>query len=524
MENKNILILLFVFFCQNILASPSDSLVRFGDLSFKNEVEKSAFKKLALTKDSTDILDLFLTPFNGDNGFSSGKAREKIDACVISLQKEINNKTGVKKIKLIYKHVHHTFFKVYKLKNSFSDIFEKGEYNCVSATALYAIIYSKLGISYQIKETPTHIYLVANPTTDKVLIETTNPEKGYYQFNNNYIETYVKSLADSKTITKQELDTTDVHTLFNKYHFASESISLLQLSGLQYSNFGIFNFEDKNYEAANSEIKKACYLFPSARTKYLLKSSLAYQVSSNNYDNQKQIDNLVLLCRFNNLKDSEVSNQLIKNEFLRIIQAQLIDNSNYEKFDESFRLISNALKDTTLKNDIAFDYHYELARLGYVNARDNAYEIKHLQAAYKINPRNANLQVITMGYFGQTADKNKDPKVVLNLIKQYGSIFDFMNDKKELNSVKANCLLELSYRCYSINDLVQGENYLKEFENLCELKKSTEPLSEYVERAYSVAAAMFYKKGNYTKSKQLLKTGLIYYPDSFGLRQRLNQL
>ena len=74
------------------------------------------------------------------------------------------------------------------------------------------------------------------------------------------------------------------------------------------------------------------------------------------------------------------------------------------------------------------------------------------------------------------------------------------------------------------NNIIKGENYLKEFETLMNLKKDILVDDSFIEKAYSFAAGVYYKKGNLVKTKQTLKTGLIYAPDSFGLKIRLNQL
>lgn len=523
MRIKHLLLIIIVLIFQELLASPPDSLITITDLSFKSEAEKLAFTNLALEIGTADPINLLLTPFDKESGPSSKLIHEKVNDCLSYLQKEVSNKPEVKKVKFIYDYVHKTFFKVYKLKNSFSDIFEKGEYNCVSATALYAIIFSRLEIPYQIKELPEHVYLIAYPNSTKILIETTTPEKGYYRVNDDLQKKYVKHLYDSKTISKQEYESTEINVLFNKYYFSSENISLIQLIGLQYSNYGLYDFEDKNYDIAISELKKAYFLYPSERNKYTLKLFLSYQIANNSYNDQKQVDNLAILCRYNSLKDADISNENIKGEFLRIIQSQLIDNSDFLKFEKSHSIISKALTDSGLINDIDFSYHLELARLGYVNSKDPEFEMKHLQEAFKINPNNANLRSIILGYFERMVHKCSEVKSILYLTDEYSRKFDFLNDNNEFNSIKANCLLELSYQRFSLNDISKGESFLKDFEDFCELKKELKPNPAFVERAFSVAASAYYKKGNYSKSKQFLKTGLKYAPDNFGLKQRLSQ-
>ncbi|HKR07486.1 MAG TPA: hypothetical protein VJY62_22820 [Bacteroidia bacterium] len=521
--NFNVFIRLSIFFISTGLhAAPSDSLIKFSDLIFKNEFEKTAIAQ-CMPGNSPDMINIFLSPYLKETVFNAEASHQKINDCIHALRSQVENKSESKKVKIIYDYVHKTFFKVYKMENSFCDIFNKGEYNCVSASALYGIVFSKLGIPYQVKETPNHVYLEAYPNTGKVLIETTSPEKGYYRFSDEFAQNYIKNLYKSKLISKAEMDTSNTTDLFNKYYFSSENVSLVQLAGLQYSNYGIYYLDEKNYAAAVDELKKAYYLYPSERNKYTLKLALLLQAGNNNYSNMEQVYNLVTLCHYKNLKDDEISDEVIRAEFSRVTQSQLISNSDYAKFDSSYNLISAALTDTALKNVIAFDYHLELARLGLLNSKDTLYELKHLQAAYAINGNNANLQAIILAYFGRIVEKSNDAASILNLVDSYCRKFSFLDNNDQFNAIKANCLLELSYRNYSLNNLAKGDSYIKEFEGLYEKQKNL-PISEtYVEKAYMTAAGAYFKKGNYAKSKQLIKSGLIVTPGSFGLRQMLTQ-
>ncbi|MEO6303559.1 MAG: hypothetical protein ABIP51_10325, partial [Bacteroidia bacterium] len=193
-------VLVIILGINKLQALPGDSLVLFSDLVFKNESEKTTFLNYSIDSKNTDIIDLFLTPYDRNDGYNSKSAHQKINDCVKVLTKETEGLTNAKRIKFIYKYVHQVFLKMYKLNNSFSDIFEKGEYNCVSASALYAIILKEIGIPCQIIEAPQHVFIIAYPQTDKILIETTSPEKGYFVVNDNYVAKYIKYLADSKLI------------------------------------------------------------------------------------------------------------------------------------------------------------------------------------------------------------------------------------------------------------------------------------------------------------------------------------
>lgn len=524
MEKRTYLAVLFFFlFLLPCFSQQDSSLIKFSDLTFKNDSEKDALVKYNETNNKADLFDLLFVSYDKSVIGNKTKATQKIDDCVVVLKKSISDKSEAKKVKIIYDYVHKEFLKVYKLKNSFIDIFEAGEYNCVSASALYAIVFSKLEIPYQIKETPTHVYLIAYPNSSKVLIETTSPAKGYYQFSTSFISKYVTNLYNSKIITKEELETSSVNDLFNKYYFTSENISLHELVGLQRSNFAIYFMDDNDLEKAKEEVKNAYFLFESARHKYLLKATLMALIDKNGYDNYESISNLALLCRFNNLKDKELSNEVLLNEFKKVMHTQLIKNSNYELFDKSFEKIISELKDSVLKGEITFEYNYELARLGYLNSKNQEYQLKHLTAAYKHNPLNANLRVLIIGTYERAIQNFNDSKSIIDESQIFLKSFDFFENNEYYISVKLNCILDLAYKSYYYSDLSKGDAYLKEFEELLGKKEKISPTAGFVEKAYSQGASEYYRKGNYAKAKQLLKTGLIHAPNSFGLQQRLKQ-
>ncbi len=507
----------------NYYSQVKDSIVSLRDIKYKNEAEKSIFEKTECTN-VNDIISALLIGYSPENIYRSKDAIEKIDDCVSSLNKEIAGKSEIKKIKYIYDFVHKKFFISYKMENSFSDIFSKGEYNCLSGTALYAIILTKLNIPFSIVEAPNHVYLIAYPESHKIIMESTDPQNGYFQFNDNFVNQYIKSLYNSKLISKSEYESTPTNKLFEKYYFNSSYHNLRDMISLQYSNYGAYYSEEKKYTEAIGEIKKAYYFDPSERNKNILKFLLVYNVQNKEYENDELVDELILLCRFNRLNEQEITDENIKYEFNRLTKSQLISESNYSMYKSSFTNIIRELKDTTLLNEITYAYHFEIARLGYLNSKDSIYEMPHLIGAYKATPKNSNIQALILSYFEQLIKGSYDPKKIMKIIDQFNSHFSFTKNHASFNTIKANCLLELAYQNYYVNDTKTGENYIAEFEALMKNNKETYPNDAYIEKAYSESAMIFYKKGNSAKARQLLKKGLEYSPGNFGLTVRLSQL
>jgi len=509
-------------FIPSVSLAGSDSLVNINDIKFNYDFEKSAFRKVN-EGGKPDVIDLFMANYNNDTSFNYSVIHKKIEDCVHHLEQQIAGKSDSKKVKIIYDYIHKTFFKVYNDENSFSDIFKNGEYNCVSASALYALVFDGLGIPYQIKETPSHVYLEVYPYTSKILLETTAAEKGIMKFNDEFAREYVQSLYKSKIIGKTELDTSTTTELFNKYFFSSDNISLTQLAGLQYSNYGVYYLMKKEYENSIPNFIKAFFLYPSDRQRYFLMNNLILLLSKNDYVSMEHVKYLAILCRFNNEGDADISNSVIEEEFNRVINDFLIKRSEYQKLDSAFSIITSSVKDSSLRNDISFNYHYEYSRIGLVGLTDSASELRHLRAAYLINPKNADLQGFVITYFRQLGEKSDDPEYILKLMNNLNSTFIFLKENDLYNSIGAHCYLELSYRSYVMMNTSSGENYLKKFEDLNKPDKLKSLEVRFVEKAYTTAAGVYYKKGNYTKSKSMVQSGLIYAPDSFKLKQMLSQ-
>ncbi len=119
---------------------------------------------------------------------------------------EEKSKREKKRIEKIYNLTHDRFFEKYEELAYFPQIFNNGIYNCVTATALYTHIFSKLDIPFAIKDEPGHVYLIAYPETHKIILETTAP--GIYGFRapkDSEVREQVNQLVELKLVTPEEV-------------------------------------------------------------------------------------------------------------------------------------------------------------------------------------------------------------------------------------------------------------------------------------------------------------------------------
>ncbi|MFT5913580.1 MAG: hypothetical protein ACI81T_000059 [Bacteroidia bacterium] len=159
---------------------------------------------------------------------------------------------------LFYK-VHRVYLKKYKPYQSFEKLFEKGEYGCLTGTALYALILEELGYQTEIRETNYHIFLIVQTENQRFLIESTDPLNGF--------------LASAVLISKR-LKEINSNSLFSdkaeRYEFKckiNRKIRLEELIGLQYYNVATQYYNRGYFELAIHFLHKSRQTYQSGRQK-----------------------------------------------------------------------------------------------------------------------------------------------------------------------------------------------------------------------------------------------------------------
>lgn len=195
---------------------------------YNSDFEKYVFTRLAALS-SIDSIDLFIAldykPANAD-------ISKRVEIYADDLKNKVNQLPVAKKLKTVYKAVHSSFLTKYNEDIYFNDIFSSGEYNCVTASALYAFILTKLDIPYVIKETPNHVYLIADPNSTGFLIETTLPGEKIVQMDEKFKNNYVEYLHNNKIISNEDFQNKSTDQLFYEFYSKDKTISLKELAGI----------------------------------------------------------------------------------------------------------------------------------------------------------------------------------------------------------------------------------------------------------------------------------------------------
>ncbi len=257
-----------------VAASGQSSKVVFNPFFRGNNFFSSAYEEKNFMafegKMPTDAL-AFFTSFDANAGnvtYNQANAIIKIEASYLVKRRIKNN---IRFLKKIFEHVHKVYLKKYHTYSLFSHLIQNQSYDCLTGTALYAMVLDEMGITYELYETANHAYLIVNLGKEKVLFESTDPINGF--------------IADAAQIeaTQQryamEIPTNFNHLLgmvghkskpFTTLKVYTEKVNLIEFAGLYYYNQAVVYYNLKKYKNAVNTLEKAYTLYPSKRIINLL--------------------------------------------------------------------------------------------------------------------------------------------------------------------------------------------------------------------------------------------------------------
>jgi len=496
-------------FAQN---ATSDTLVYPDEIKYSGAYEKAQFNRF-FSNGEEDFLSLFLaTSADMDEMLAQ---QYQLDFYTFLSDLKIKTPIALKpkqRIKTIYKITHDHYFSKYELQTSFPEIFKNGNFNCVSASALYGIILQKSNIPFDVRETPVHVYLVSYPGSEEIKIESTDPAAGYLSFDQRMKKQYIDYMRKNKFISENEYIGTNTNELFDKYYFADEQISLKELLGIQYLNKAAYLFQDQKIKEGYHELEKAYLFYPCKKIEFLMMIALADIVGKETYNELNDADYLVKLTRFNT---ESITPSMVRDEFAKITIAHLINRSDVDYYEKIYQYLESHIKQKEFLDEIAFVYHFERGRylLNRSRTRD---ALPFFEVAYRINPDNADAQVA----FVQTLASSMrvmDTRTATSLVEKYASQYESLKTNMVFNNLLIMLYLGTAMDYFDRGELTPGDEYLLKFEALHSLFPGGDLTYDLVGRAYSSAGMHYFRKGNLKKAKEYIQRGLVISPGNTAL-------
>ena len=174
------------------------------------------------------------------------------------------------------RNTHHQFLRRFVAYEPFGRLLQEGVYNCVSASALFALLLEDLGYPCQPYETPFHLYLLVEYRPGKkLLLETTDPYAGLVSGKRAVARRVARySRPDATDWCAKAALCTVAQGEVCPTQF-SQPINLKELAGLQCVNQAIRYYNRLEFSQARYWLQKAEMLYPTSRRISGLKNYLA---------------------------------------------------------------------------------------------------------------------------------------------------------------------------------------------------------------------------------------------------------
>lgn len=522
---KTLVILIsFLLVLQN--TAHSDTLVNFADLSFHSELEAEAFE-LIEKGGNIDYFKLFIASNPEIDSVKYDKYYSVFNSIVNNINtNEFGEYSKKKKVKRAFKQIHAALLDKYVEVVPFSSIFTIGEYQCVTASMLYALAFDKLDIPYKISILPIHAFLTAYPNSQQIVVETTNPNQGTSNYDNSFKANYVDFLRNNKLISTEEYHNKSVNQLFDEYFLQAEIATKEQLMGAQYYNLSLKHLSNENIKEAFNNIKKSYYLYPGQKTRFFLMLNLGLMIDITRSSSPDYASLLSMYSR-STQKTNTIDNFLFY--FMKMTDMQLNYDGNEKLYKKSYQTFINGVNDSALISEVSYIYHLNMGnREIQLSNDDDAF--RHYEKAWEIKPNNVVIQRMLVASFIKSAStQTYNPEQMEMLTDSIDVLFakhEQLKENTDIVKMQLGLYLDLMRIAWYDGEAERAKRYQLKFEGAFNKDNSGmySILHDDIGRAYSAGASYYFKKGNYTMARKILNRGVEYSPNNYLLKSRLKSL
>jgi hypothetical protein len=503
-----ILILLFLIYWPAFIfpQKNADSLVLYADLKFHSEFEKNEFSKYYTQRQDTFMffmaIDENITEIEAIDYYQSFNSLFEIIK-----KNKLGHKKNKKDIERIFALIHNKLFEKYSVTDYFPQIFTKGTYNCLSASILYSLIYSRLEIPYKIYQTPNHVYLVMCLGEESMILETTNPDTKTNVYSSDYKKEYVQKLKSIKIVSANEMIDRSVDEIFYEKHFKGEEAQFDNLFGFEYTNKALAKLNEDDVKTAYELFQKAYFFFPDPQLKKVLFSTLLKNIKKSDFNKIEDIDYLAHLLRFNDVGTDKVSN--LFNEILKD-HIQFTDKAEF--CDSLLNRLLCQIGEKKTKDELSFNYYLFMSK----SFRNSDKMTFYIEKAIELKQNHIEANNLFIEQIERRLDKIIGFNIANDSIDYMDKYYNYPFVKPILAEYRLIAFLNQAYNFFSYNKLDEGLYFLKQFENTCSYPVAPErkKLVRAIETTYRSLVIYYVIRHQKQKAQKIADVGLKYIPGS----------
>jgi len=422
-------------------------------------------------------------------------------------EKKIYKTESKKDISKLFFAVHDYFLYNYRPVGYFPEIFPKGIYNCVSASILYSLIFNQLNVPYKIYQTSNHVYLVAHPGRQSMIIETTNPSLKQEYFNGEFKKDYVQRLKSVKMVTDKDELSKSLDEIFHEKYYNGKETDFQSLYGFEYLNKALTRIQVDPNDDCYELLQKVYFFFPDPQIKTLLYNALIKKIEKCKYQDVKDIDYLIQFSRF----DFNDIDKIIS-VFIEIIKFQELYTDKAEFCDSLYNYFIQEIPDKSIADDISFAYYLQRSK----HYRNSDKMIPYIEKAIAIKQNHVEANNLFLSQIEKRLDRISGFDIINDSLTYLENKYPYKFVSELFADYRLIAYLNQAYNFFSYSKVSEGDFYLQQFENVCPFPIDLErkKLVRSIERTYRSLAIYYFYKGNKFKAQQTINRGLKFLPES----------
>lgn len=428
-----------------------------------------------------------------------------------------------KKVKKVFVATKSTFLRRYKLRTHFSEIGSFDTYNCVTGSALLAIIFDELDIPYAVVEVPRHVYLIAYPTSYAIGVESTDLKDGVYYWTEYNKRQAVSFLIATEEVSEREVQLKGVNAIIEEFFYTNDQLDFEALIGIYYFNCSLYALDDEDYKTALNYIRTSVGLYTNERNNFMMRTILRNMIADSEFDDVSIVNYITL---YYDLTEKKSEKDRMEATFNYVYQEALQTRRDFGFTDTSVIYVKRNLQKETDRN--LFLSQTELITATWHSIRGNT--SKALAAAkkgYHLNPSNFQFQdFIPMLIIEETLREEPDTDVFLDSIASYETQFPFIWENENFSD------MVVLYFSFAVSDLFLGNTETYGLEVLAALEAtliktkfdSTKVTATEVAEAYSQVGTYYYRRKNYQEALVWIKKAEHLDPASESIIYKAKQI
>lgn len=188
-------------------------------------------------------------------------------------------------VRFAFAHIKKNYLVNYKADADFSEMFGQQNYDCVTGTTIFALLFERLDVKYEVLESYSHVCIKVLNDSTHILLEPTLKDGVYTK--GKQIYEVLKKLQNNKKEQVVKVFRASYKPINPQYYFSK--INLTQLIGILYFNKAAQGLTKKQYALSMTYAKVANMMYPSPRTHGFLVYSMDNLLKDDTLDYKSKI-------------------------------------------------------------------------------------------------------------------------------------------------------------------------------------------------------------------------------------------